>query len=92
VLTKDQNIITRQIDNEVILVPIRQKTSELQCIYTTNEIGGRIWQLIDGKRSEADILATILDEYNVTEDEAKSGLQEFIEQLKEIGCIKETEQ
>lgn len=86
-LRKSGNIVSRQIDSEVILVPIRQKIGDLQCIYTTNDIGSFIWELIDGNRTFQDILDVIVSEYDVAPDEARADLEEFINHLVETGCI-----
>ena len=43
--------MARQIAGEYILVPIRQSAGEVESIYTLNEVGTRIWELLDGQRS-----------------------------------------
>lgn len=87
VLSKDKSIVARHIDNEVILVPVRQRIGDLQCIYTTNEVGSQVWSLIDGKRSLQEILEIVVKDYDVAYDEAKVDIDEFIRQLVEAGCI-----
>lgn len=47
---KDSSIVSRRIADEVILVPIRRRIGEVECLYTLNEAGARIWELIDGTR------------------------------------------
>ena len=47
---KDPNIVSRKIADEVILVPIRHNVGDLESIYTLNEVGARIWELVDGQR------------------------------------------
>ena len=48
IVQKDSSIVSRRIADEVILVPIRKKLGEVECLYTLNEAGARIWKLIDG--------------------------------------------
>ena len=45
---KDPNMVFRDIEGEMILVPIRRRTADLESIYTLNETGARIWELLDG--------------------------------------------
>ena len=52
---KDESVVSRKIADEVILVPIRKNVGDLESIYTLDEVGARIWELIDGIRSLADI-------------------------------------
>ncbi len=49
---KDPNIVSREIDDEVILVPIKKKLADVNAIYLLqDDVSCRIWALIDGKRS-----------------------------------------
>jgi len=84
---KDSNIVYRKIADEYILVPIRQQVADLNCIYTLNEIGAFIWELIDGKSNIKQILKNITASYDVEEEAAKDDLISFISQLLKIKAI-----
>ena len=84
---KDSNIVYRKIADEYILVPIRQQVADLNCIYTLNEIGALIWELIDGKSNIEQILKGITAVYDVEEEAAKDDLISFISQLLKIKAI-----
>ena len=84
---KDSNIVYRKIADEYILVPIRQQVADLNCIYTLNEIGAFIWELIDGKSNIKHILKNITASYDVEEKAAKDDLISFISQLLKIKAI-----
>jgi hypothetical protein len=84
---KNSSIVARQIGNEFILVPIRQNVGDLECIYSLNEVGGRIWQLVNGGRALEDIVAALVAEYNVKASQAEVDVLEFLAQMKEIGAI-----
>ena len=84
---KDSNIVYRKIADEYILVPIRQQVADLNCIYTLNEIGAFIWELIDGKSNIKQILKNITAAYDVEEEAAKDDLISFISQLLKIKAI-----
>ena len=86
--TQDPSIISRLIDDEVILVPIRQNVGDLESIYTLNETAARFWELLDGQRTLADICDLVVVEYEVDPEEAQSELVEFIEQLEEFDAVK----
>lgn len=85
---KDPMIISRLIDDEVILVPIRQNVGDLESIYTLNETAARFWELLDGQRTLADICDLVVVEYEVDPEEAQSELVEFIKQLEEFDAVK----
>jgi len=85
---KDPNIVSRKIANEFILVPIRHNVGDLESIYTLNEVAARIWELIDGKRTVGEIRDKLLQEFEVTPQEAEKDLSGYIGELKSIGAIK----
>ncbi len=86
---KDDSLVFRKIAGEFILVPIKKKTDEVDSIYTMNEIGSRIWELIDGEKSLSEIKNVIIDEFEVSPEIAEKDLKDFINQLEHIGAIKE---
>ncbi|MCK4822466.1 PqqD family protein [bacterium] len=85
---KDPLIVSRLIDDEVILIPIRQNVGDLESIYTLNETAARFWELLDGQRTLADICDLVVTEYEVDQEEAQSELVEFIKQLEEFDAVK----
>ncbi len=89
VLQKNPSFVSRKIVDEVILVPISHKVGEIDCLYALNEVGARIWDLIDGDRSLKELRDVIVAEFEVSETEAQEDLAVLIEQLKEIGAIQE---
>jgi len=85
--TKDPNIVFRKIAGEVILVPIRQNVGDLESIYTLNEVAARIWELIDGKRKVEEIKEILVEEFEVSAQEAGKDLIEHLQQLEKIEAI-----
>ena len=84
---QDDSFVSRRIEDEVILVPIRQNVADLESIYTLNQVGAQIWEQIDGRRTTAEILPLMVGEFEVSEEEAQKDLTEFIQQLSSIGAI-----
>ena len=86
---KDPSIVHRNIAGEAILVPIRQNVADLESIYTLDEVGARIWELIDGQRRVKEIRDAIVEEYEVSPGVAEADLVEFVQQLEEMGGVRE---
>lgn len=84
---RNENFVFRRIDDETILVPIKDNVGDMNCIYNLNEVGAFIWQNISCKHSMSDIKDLILSEFEVTESQAKTDLSEYIKQLEEIEAI-----
>lgn len=86
---RDPLTVSRKIAGKFVLVPIRQKAEDVESIYNMNEVAGRIWDLIDGKRRLEEIRDMIVEEFEVTTEKAEADLVEFVEQLEGIEAVKE---
>jgi hypothetical protein len=60
---------------------------DLESIYTLNETGARIWELIDGKTQVSQIKERIVEEFEVEPEEAEKDLMEHLQQLEGIQAI-----
>lgn len=87
VFVKSEAIVSRQIDDEAILVPIQNNIGDLESIYNLNEVGARIWELLDGKNTVQSIISIITHEFEVSETQAEDDTMGFIRQLAKIGAI-----
>ncbi len=88
VYKKSDSIVSRKIADEFILVPIRQNVGDLESISTLNEVAARIWELIDGKMKIREIKDKIVEEFEVTPEEAEKDLIEYLKQLVKIEAVK----
>ena len=86
---KAPDIVFRKITDKFILVPIRHNVGDLESIYTLNEVSARIWELIDGKRNMGQIRDKIVDEFEVSPQQAGEDLIEHLRQLEKIKAITE---
>ena len=84
---KNESMVARKIADEAMLVPIRQNVGDLQCVYTLNDIGSRIWELIDGVKSVEEIASILVQEYMVEDKQAEADLLDFLNELEHIGAI-----
>ena len=85
---RDPDFVHRRIADELLIVPIASNFGDLESIFTLNEVGARIWDLLDGERSVADIATVIVDEYAVDQETAAQDVAEFLDQLESIGAVK----
>lgn len=87
VFRKNENFVFRQIDDETILVPIKDNLGDMGSIYNLNEVGAFIWEQLDGHKTLSDINKMLTDEFDIPEGESEEDLIEFVSQLKEIDAI-----
>jgi len=88
VYVKNDAFVFREIAGETILVPVYGHVADMESIYTLNGVGARVWALIDGTRTIAEIQEKILEEYDAPEEEIASDLQEFIKGLMSIEALR----
>jgi hypothetical protein len=85
--TKKNDFVTRDIGGETIIVPIRDHVGDLESIYSLNEVGTLIWQLIDGQKTVNRIVEEMCMAYDVNPEEAKKDTLEFVKSLEKAGLI-----
>jgi hypothetical protein len=81
--------VHRRIADECLLVPIRHQVADLHYIYVLNPVANRIWELLDGRRTLAQVRDELLEEFEVSPRELEQDLRELIGQLLEMGSIRE---
>lgn len=75
-------IIARRLETESVLVlPIKGKIKVL------NDVGARVWDLVDGTHSIEDICASISREYGISPEVARFDIQKFLTQLADRGMV-----
>jgi len=88
---RNENFVFRRIEDETILVPIRNNVGDMGSIYSLNEIGAFVWEHLDGGRNLATIKDKILDEYEVSPREAEADLSAFMTDLVEIEAVSQVQ-
>jgi len=87
VLRKNKDMVTRVIDDEIILLPVFKTSKEANCIYTLNKVASRIWELINDKRTVVEIKKQVLKEFDTTPEEVDKEMAKFLKDLKGIKAI-----
>lgn len=89
ILCKIENMVTRVIENETVLLPIYDTSEDIDCIYSLNEVASRVWEMIDGKSTIGEIKKKVLEEFDTTPQEIKKRMGNFLKDLLEIGAVEQ---
>jgi methyltransferase-like protein len=81
------SIVTRKTGNEYVLVPLTNNIADMDSVYTLNETGTFIWELIDGKKSVEDLIEAVIKEYDVDSITATTDVYSFINNLNKYLII-----
>lgn len=77
------SFILREVAGDTILVPVGSTALQFNGIITLDPVGTVIWKAIEAGKNRDEILAEILETFEVEAQVAASDLDEFLEQLKD---------
>ena len=83
------NIVTRKVMDETLLVPISGDIASMDEIYTLNDTGAFIWQALDGTSSLAKIKEQLAKSFDAESSVVETDLLEIIGELAEAGLVAE---
>lgn len=82
-----KELIKREIAGDTILVPVGKSVYESNGLFALNELGAFLWDRLETAADRDELLAAVLAEYEVTEEEAAGDLDEFLEKLRSFGIL-----
>ena len=86
-----ENLVTREIVGETIIVPISGQLADLQQVYSLNTTGGFVWDHLDGSASLEAIHTAVTANFKIGKKEAWSDLTELVADLAEAGLIEKVQ-
>jgi hypothetical protein len=86
-IIREKDLVTRRIAGETIVVPVRSGVGDLTSIFTLNETGSFVWELIEKGVRFGQIAEALSGEYEVPMKDAEMDLATFLESLREAGLI-----
>lgn len=76
------DIVARDIEGEVIIVPLAAGIGDMEDeLYTLNETGREIWRRLDGKRTLREIARELLAEFEAPLDEIEQDVAGLVMEL-----------
>lgn len=82
-----KELIKRDIAGDTILVPVGKTVYDSNGLFVLNELGAFIWELLPKVETEAEIVTAVLEEYDVSSEEAAADIAEFLEKLRKMEII-----
>jgi hypothetical protein len=81
------NIVTRKVMDETLLVPISGELASMEELYTLNDTGAFIWQALDGISTLAEIGQRLGQEYDAPAEVIEADLLEIMHGLADADLI-----
>jgi hypothetical protein len=82
-----KELIKREIALETILVPVGKSVYDSHGLFALNELGSFLWDLLPEAEDAETLVAAVLAEYDVAEDEARRDIGEFLDKLKKMDIL-----
>jgi hypothetical protein len=86
-IRRSQAVVSRVVADEAIVVPIRRGAADMDSIYTFNEVGTRLWDMIEANQSASDLAAHLEVEYGLSAEKATADTEQFLADLINAGLI-----
>jgi hypothetical protein len=82
-ITISKDVLAQELAGETVLLDLASES-----YFGLDEVGTRIWQLLQAGQGEAEIIETLLDEYEVERQELENDVAELLEKLEGEGLIR----
>lgn len=89
--TRAGEFATRKVAGQTVVVPVRGLVGDLSSVFTLNESGSTIWSLLEGPRRISDLVRALTDEFDVSTEDARADVRDYLARLREAGLIRSSE-
>lgn len=84
-----EEMILREVAGEIIAIPVGKTALNFNGMICLNEVSAEIWKGLQEEKSKEEILEKILQEFDVSREEAAADLEEFLQQLRQNNLLEE---
>lgn len=86
---RHEHWVSRKIDGDTVLVPIRGGAADLQFLFVLNATAGWLWSRLDGAAAPQQLAIELSESFEVTPDRAWQDVQALLASLAEAGLIQQ---
>jgi Coenzyme PQQ synthesis protein D (PqqD) len=80
---RNQDVVSRKIDSELIIVPVRSGVGDLNSLYTLNPVGSVLWDFMNERHTVGEMVERVCEEFEVTAAQAQQDIEAFLDSLLE---------
>ena len=81
-----EGFVLRQVAGEYVVIPSGEEL-DLNMMITLNDTGKYLWQRLETGAEMDELVAGLLEEYDVDEATARTGAERFVEKLNAHGFL-----
>lgn len=83
----NNNYVLRSVADTWIVLPLAEESVNFAGMMTLNESGVLLWKRLEQGADEDTLVNALLEEYNVSAEQARRDVKEFTDKLLSAGCI-----
>ena len=82
-----QEFVLRNVAGDNILIPVTGIDNKFDGLITLNETGVFIWKQLEAGKNQDEIVKALLDEYEVSDEQANRDVTDILNQLIVLGIL-----
>lgn len=87
-----KDYILREVAGEYLLIPVGEAALKTKGLISLSESGYLLYEQLQQDCEKQDLVQRMLQEYEVTEDQASADIEAFLEQMRSIDMLEEDAQ
>ncbi len=81
--------VLRKVADSAVVVAVGDEVVNFGGMINLNDTGAFLWERLEAGADKNQLLEAMLKEYDVTEEVASEGIEQFLNKLREAGLIEE---
>lgn len=81
--------VLREVAGSFMVVPVGKRTQEVPGVIALTESGALLWKKLEQGAGEKDLVAALLDEYKVSEEQATEDVRAFVQKAADQNLFEE---
>ena len=81
--------VLRKVADSAVVVAVGDEVVNFGGTINLNDTGTFLWERLEAGADKKELLENMLKEYDVTEEVASEGIEQFLNKLREAGLIEE---
>ena len=82
-----ENLVLRQVADTWTVLPLGKDIINFDGMLTLNDTGAMLWQMLENGAEKEELVKSLTKEYDVSEQQALTDIEEFIDKLSNAGCL-----
>jgi len=84
---RSDSVVSRVIAGETLIVPVRKGLGDLASIYSLNEVGSMIWEALQQRRNQDEIVELLRQEFEDHSDQIERDVETFLAEMHSAGLV-----